>query len=505
MFYRKKKNASGSYSVQVLEKINGCSRLVKSFGSSSDPLVIESLLVAARDYIERLSGNLNLFEESSQEWFDTAFDSLSKIYMVGPELILGQIFDQIGFTLVKQELFRDLVMSRLVYPTSKLQTIRYLEQYRGKTYTSSQVYRYMDKLHEEEKELVEQISYAHTLSLFKDGLSVVFYDVTTIYFEAEKEDELRISGFSKDGKTQHPQILLGLLVSQNGYPLAYQIHPGNTYEGHTLMPILEQFRQRYNLKELMVIADAGLLTKQNVEHLTENNYTYIIGARIKTESKSVKEQIINSTLKNGETYSIPKEASRLVIHYSDKRAKKDDHNRKKGLARLEKALSKGTLTKKHINNRGYNKYLAMEGEVKISINYEKFEADRKWDGLKGYYTNTKLSDQEILANYGELWKIEKAFRISKTDLKIRPIYHRKHRRIESHICISFTAYKVYKELERQLEIKGSKISIERALEMLRTVYRVEIKNSKNGQTQQRIFAQGSQQKELLDLFGIRLG
>ena len=168
--------------------------------------------------------------------------------------------------------------------------------------------------------------------------------------------------------------------------------------------------------------------------------------------------------------------------------------------RLEKLLNKGKLTKANINNRGYNKYLKMEGDVKISIDKEKFEDDAKWDGLKGYITNSNLSKNEIIENYGHLWKIEKAFRISKHDLKIRPIYHRLQRRIESHITINFAAYKVYKELERQLKEKKSHLSAEMVIEIAKTIYSITIQNPITKFTEERTLILNDEQEYIANLF-----
>jgi transposase len=145
-----------------------------------------------------------------------------------------------------------------------------------------------------------------------------------------------------------------------------------------------------------------------------------------------------------------------------------------GIAKLEKELKKEKLTKKHISNKGYNKYLKLEGDIIISIDYEKFNADEKWDGLKGYITNTDLSKEDVIDFYKQLWSIEKTFRISKTDLRIRPIYHHIKRRIEAHICIAFTACKIYKELERQLKEKKSALSPEKVIDITKTIYRITI-------------------------------
>ena len=160
--------------------------------------------------------------------------------------------------------------------------------------------------------------------------------------------------------------------------------------------------------------------------------------------------------------------------YSDKRAAKDRHNRERGLQKLEKQIQSGKLTKANINNKGYNKFLHLDGQVKITIDKKKIEDAARWDGLKGYITNTSLTKEEIIDNYSHLWKIEKAFRIAKSDLQIRPIYHRLQRRIEAHICIAFAAYKVYKELERQLKEKQSTISPEKAIDIAKTIYGIKV-------------------------------
>jgi len=266
------------------------------------------------------------------------------------------------------------------------------------------------------------------------------------------------------------------LVSVDGYPLAFNIFEGNKFEGHTMLPVLDKFKETFNLDKLVIVADSGLLSSKNIEELQTKGYEFILGARIKNEKQDIKEKILSFTLKNGESAIIEKDDNlRLIISYSDKRASKDKHNRERGLARLEKQLKSGKLTKSNINKRGYNKYLKMDGEIRISIDKEKFDFDAKWDGLKGYITNTSLTKDEIIENYGHLWKIEKAFRVSKHDLKIRPIYHQLQRRIETHIIISFVAYKIYKELERQLKNKKSSLSPEKAIDIAKTIYQIEIK------------------------------
>jgi transposase len=399
----------------------------------------------------------------------------SQVRTVGPELIFGKIYDAIGFNAVQEDMFRHLVISRLAFPLSKLKTVDYLYRFQGVSVAVSSVYRFLDKLNSKLKDQVEQISFAHTLKVLQDKISIVFYDMTTLYFEASDEDDLRKTGFSKDGKHQNPQIFLGLLVGMGGYAIGYDIFEGNIYEGHTLIPVIEKINQKFGLGKPVVVADAGLLSMDNINALEKAGYEYILGARVKSEAEAIKRQIAEAKLSDGQTIIITKTGStKLIVSYSDKRATKDGHNRKRGLERLEKQVKYGKLTKTSINNRGYNKYLKIKNKVEVEIDYEKFKQDKSWDGLKGYVTNTKLKPEQVIENYKNLWHIEKAFRMSKTDLRVRPIYHRLKKRIEAHICISFTAYTIYKELERILDQTNSSISLKQAAELTHNMYEVNV-------------------------------
>jgi len=505
MFVRKKKNKSGVISIQIIDKSRGKYKVCKTVGSSAETTEIERLFEQAHHLIPQITGqqSFHFNAQKEKEFEDAVFDSIKDFKLVGPELVLGKFFDEIGFGAVKDDLFRHMVITRLVYPVSKLKTIDYLCKYKGIIVERNKIYRYLDKLNNTHKEQIQQISYNHTLTVLNKGLTVVFYDVTTLYFEIQDEDDLRKTGFSKEGKHQHPQILLGLLVSISGYPLAYEIFEGNKFEGHTMLPVIEAFKNKYQLENLVVIADAGLLSNPNVQQLQGKNYKYILGARIKNESSFIRQQILSLSLSNGESVIIPKdEQTKIIVSYSTTRAKKDEQNRKKGLQKLEKAVAGGKLSKKNIHNRGYNKYLKLEGDVSITIDYAKYKADAAWDGLKGYLTNTDLSKDDVIQNYRHLWMIEKAFRISKTDLRIRPVYHRLKHRIEAHICIAFCAYKIYKELERQLSLKQSKLSVEKAIDILKTIYALSIRTPYSKTMKTRFIIKNEEQKILLDLFEV---
>lgn len=473
MFIRELKNRSGSISIQIISKANGKYKVVKTIGCATMLQDIERLKILANQEIIKITKQQKLFKTENDQLVEYVFSTLenSSIRTVGPEIVFGKIYDHIGFNKIAEQMFRHLVIARLAFPLSKLKTSEYLYRYQGVSLSVDSIYRFLDKLNDKLKLQVEHINYNYTKRILENEINVVFYDMTTLYFEASDEDDLRKTGFSKDGKHQNPQIFLGLLVGLGGYVIGYDIFESNTYEGHTLIPFIENIRDKFNLNKPVVIADSGLLSKTNIEALESKEYEYIIGARIKNESNEIKSAILSKEYNDGDVISIEKEHNRrLIVSYSKKRALKDAYNRKRGLKRLEKRVKSGKLTKSNINNRGYNKYLRLKGEINIDIDYEKFELDSHWDGLKGYITNTKLNDEKVIENYNNLWHIERAFRMSKTDLRIRPIYHHLRKRIEAHICISFTAYSIYKELERVLKQEQSLLSVSQASELTHNIY-----------------------------------
>ncbi len=500
MYIRKLKNRSGSTSIQVIQKIKGKYKVLKTVGCATTWQEIENLEHIARQEIERIQVQPELFTSEEDQIIEKLVASIgnSDIQTVGPEIIFGRIYDSIGFGAIKEELFRHLVLARLAFPLSKLKTIDYLYRYQRVWLDSDAVYRFLDKLNSKLKPQVEQIAYKNTLKILQGDISIVFYDMTTLYFEASDEDDLRKTGFSKDGKHQNPQIYVGLLVGIGGYPIGYDIFEGNTYEGHTLIPFIEKMSLKFNLKKPVIVADAGLLSNDNIKALESKQYEYIIGARIKNETDQIKKQILETQFKDGSVHSFKhKGMSRLIVHYAASRAKKDAYNRKRGFTRLEKRIKAGKLTKSSINNKGYNKYLKLIGQVSIEIDYEKFARDDQWDGLKGYITNTKLIDQQVLDSYKHLWQIEKAFRMSKTDLRIRPIYHRLRHRIEAHICIAFTAYSIYKELERALYEVNSSLSLKKAAEITHNIYQLSYTLPGAKQRKSRLLKMDGKQTELV--------
>lgn len=493
MYVRKKKYPSGNIGIIVVEKINGKMKELATIGIAYNDEDIDGLMVQAKDWIDREKHRrhprLDLFGEERAGFeaelltADQMLSCISNITIDGADLILDRVFDNVGFNRIEDDIFGKLVKARLSYPASKAATVEYLKNHFDEDISLSKIYRYLDKLSDSQHQIVQDISVGHTRSILGGNIGVLFYDVTTLYFEADYEDDLRKTGFSKEGRHKNPQIILGLLVSINGYPLAYCIHEGNKYEGHTMLPVVTEFVRKYQLDNFIVVADSGLMNNDNIADLEANGYKYIIGAKIRNESKKIKEWILEQPKNDCQMVEYDKgNGQRLLVGYTEKRAHKDSYNREKGIRRLEKAYNRGTLTKDNINKRGYNKFLKMEGDLRVTINYEKLEADAKWDGLKGYLTNTDIPVQEVYTAYHNLWHVEKAFRIAKSRIEIRPMFHFTRKRIEAHVCICFVALKVYKELERLLKMSAINMSVDKVLALAQTIVTIQLKLPKSKTT-----------------------
>lgn len=502
MFIRKKKNKSGSISIQIITKTGRKNKLLKTIGCAKTYREEELLILLARTEIVKLQGMQALFVEHDDLVVENFVNSIANehLQIIGTELILGKIYKKIGFPDDGcPNYFKNLVLCRLVYPGSKLKTVDYFKQHLNMDVSVYSIYRFMDELSSDLKPAIEQISFEHTKKILRGRISVVFYDMTTLYFEASQEDEYRIPGFNKDGKHQQPQIIIGLLVSSHGYPIGYQIFEGNTSETKTLIPILEAFQKKFDIDKPTIIADAALLSQKNIDALRENEYQYILGGRLKNETQEIKTKVIALGVEQERPKELNIKNGRLIVSFSSKREHNDKKNREKGLNRLEKKVRSGKLSKEHINNRGYNKYLKLSGKASISIDYVKYEADGIWDGLKGYVTNTSLPRNKVIENYSQLWQVEKAFRISKTDLRIRPIYHRIKKRIEAHICICFSAYSVYKELERVLKLNEIDLSPEKAINEIKEIRQLKYILPKSQQVKIKILQPTEMQSLLLSL------
>jgi transposase len=345
----------------------------------------------------------------------------------------------------------------------------------------------MDKIGETEIKRLNKLVYEETKSLFKEKIDLIFFDATTLYFESFNEDEFKKNGYSKDGKFNQPQVVLALMVTKEGLPIGYKAFEGDTFDGHTLIPVLKEVKEQYNLDKVVFVADAGMFSKDNLKEFEklydkESNITYIVGARIKNMTKKIKAQITdmdNYTKLNDDmkvaTFDLD-DGKKLLVSHSIKRAKKDKYDREKNIQKLRDKFNKSKSPKSYLSNSGYKKYLQLEDsknsncEFKLVIDEEKIKEDLVWDGLKGIITNNnELTNEELIAQYTNLWQVEESFRITKHDLKIRPIYHWKPSRVKAHLAISFMAYTLVRHLEHRVRLQYIKLSPQRIRQLLLNV------------------------------------
>jgi len=473
MYIKKRKNKSGSISIQLIKKLpNKKTKLIKTIGCARNDIELEILLKKAQEEKELLEPTLfsTLSNNKASYPFEIIDIDANRLFYNGDELVFGKLFDDMGCNTIFKDTagikkvedklfyFKALVFSRILYGGSKLYMIDYFLHFKQTKIQKDTIYRFLDTLYQEQiKNKIEECIYNNTLKKYNNQLFITFYDVTTVYFESESEDDLRRIGFSKEGKLARPQIQLGLFTTLEGYPLSYEVYEGNKYEGHTLVDILQKFQTKFKRKDKpIVVADRGMLTNDNISYLENNGYRYILAARIKNLPNEVKEQIANLTfLDDGVIHTITlKNQIRLILTYSSQRAKKDKYTRQKALEKIEQKLNKKNITKSDLKLSYYAKYLDIDDKCSLqySINPKKVQDDAQLDGIKGFITNDDtLTPDEVISHYQNQYAVERAFRISKTDLKIRPIYHRLETRIKAHILISFVAYALYREFENKIQ------------------------------------------------------
>ena len=390
-------------------------------------------------------------------------------------------------------ILKEIVLSRLEKPESKKKSVESIKRRKDKKVILDRVYRMMDKMYEKEQVIKERVC-KRTLSLFKERVDVVFFDVTTLYFESFVSDELKRPGFSKDNKVKESQVVLALMTTSQGLPLGYEVFPGNIYEGKTLIETVERMSLSYDIKDIFLVADRGMFAGKNLLELEKKGVQFIVGARLRRLKKSDKERILSQApgfLKGGSglrkkeywTGEYDWENFRLIAHYDKKRAEKDRKEREKLLEKIRKKMKNGQMSLMELGGQRIKKYLKWQrkGVKKASLDEEKIKEEAKWDGFSGVITNHHSKKaEEIIDRYRGLWQIEAAFRLNKHDLKMRPIYHWTPKRIKAHILICFIAYGIACFVRYSLKQANIKLSFERIREELEEVQSSIVRDTKTG-------------------------
>ena len=494
MFVRKVRTVSGAVAVQVMQKVDGRDVLVEHVGSAHTDAELGILLDRARKITEAGQELLDfdvalpvarvadvadwrageLVRPSSPSRSSAAVAGAGRTMGTSSRLlydVIGAVYDRLGFDVVADAVFRDLVIARIVEPTSKADSMRVLSDLGANVVSYRTIQRHLAKIGPDGyRDLIAARCFAHAADT--GGLSLILYDVTTLYFEAEKEDDLRKVGFSKERRID-PQIVVGLLVDRLGFPLEVSCFDGATGETKTIIPVIKAFCARHNIKNtpMVIAADAGMLSGDNLKALDQADLSFIVGSRmtkapgdleshfhwngedftdgqiIDTVTPKHSRSRVNNIKRRAEPVWDPAEhpkAWRAVWQYSAKRAHRDTATLNAQEARA-RAVIDGTKAAKQ------TRFVTTKGDERL-LDEASLARARKLIGLKGYVTNIDIQTMpaaQVIAKYHDLWHVEQSFRMSKHDLAARPIFHHTRDSIEAHLTIVFAALAVARRIQNQ--------------------------------------------------------
>ena len=444
-YIRKVKTASGATAVQIVRKEKGQISQLYHIGSAHNSEELSLLMELASKRLHE--GQLDLFKEDTDPLKMGVKRTFSAILM---EQLRNQ-YRELGFDRLNDEVFELLCLARIVEPASKIDSLRVLEDLGDERFDHNKLYRCLAKV--EELDYRTQISQACFEKVRQNGLTLLLYDVTTLYFEAEQEDEYRKSGLSKERRLE-PQIIIGLLVDQKGFPLELQSFEGNKAETKTILPVIKAFQARCGLTEITVVADAAMLSTENLSALSEAGFTYIVGSRLQKIPYDLLEYQHTQTMADQQIFSIEQGEKRVIYQFRAKRAALDLKNIEKQIAKAEKALRGQTPVTR-------TKFLKISG-VHKQLNQDLIDKHKKMAGIKAYVTNLDIPDRDVIDYYHQLFRVESSFRMAKSDLRARPIYHRKRDAIEAHLTIVLAGMAISKEIEAK-----TGLSIKQLVNLLR--------------------------------------
>jgi transposase len=398
----------------------------------------------------------------------------------GIKEVAGSVFDELYSTLIKnkrqQQCLKDIVLLRLIKPCSKHAASRQLEKQLEKPHSVDSIYRMMDTLFPKISEMKKK-TFLKTKSLFPQGIDLLLFDVTTLYFESTDTDELRKFGYSKDHRFNTTQVVLALATNSDGLPIGYELFEGNRAEVKTLVAAIESWKTLFNIGSVCFVGDRAMMSNDNIKLLDSLNYHYIIAAKLKMLPKNLQADILNEQhyrpTMMGQTFAwvgeFEHQDQRLIVSYKSTRAINDQKERQAILDKIQKQMGTKGKAKKLITNQGIKKFITLDENAEFTLNQDNIEKAKQWDGLHGVISNIKEdSPESLIARYAKLWKIEESFRINKHTLQMRPIFHFKPERIHAHIAICYMAFSVLRHLEYRVNLT-QKISVHSILEELLNV------------------------------------
>ena len=446
-YIRKVKTASGAIAVQIAYTEHGRIIRIEHIGSAHTEAELETLIALAKQHLR--GSQLSLFKDNGPLRIILR-ESVSYLLMQ----TLKEQYDFLGFDQLRDDIFAYLCIARMVEPTSKLDSLRVLAELGVNGLSKNRLYRCLGQvIAHDYRTTISKKCYAHATV---KGISLLLYDVTTLYFEMQEEDDFRKPGMSKERRLE-PQIVIGLLVDQFGFPLGLHSFDGNTAETTTILPVVDAFKKQHRLQEITVVADAAMLSNKNLEELDKSGYTYIVGSRMHKIPYDIAEYQKNQELADNQIITTPlKGKQRIIYQYREKRAALDRRNIEKQIDKAEKILDGKTSLRK-------TKFLSIKTKDK-KLNQALIEKARALAGIKGYITNLDAPEVQVISAYHQLWHVEKSFRMSKSDLKARPVFLHKRDSIEAHLTIVLAALAIAKVVEDK-----TGVSIKRFIRMMRPI------------------------------------
>lgn len=470
-YVRKVKTTSGATAVQIVEKRAGARRILAHLGSAHDQLELAVLMAAAREQLQagQLAMELGVDTGPEPGQIDAVVTGTASQVLWD---VLGTAYQQLGFGVLGDEAFRALVLARVVEPTSKAAVADLLGDLGVPAPHENTLYAALRRSAQRDyRDRLARACWEHSVRAAGGVAAMVLYDVTTLHFETDTEDDLRKVGMSKERRVD-PQIQVGLLVDPGGFPLEVHCFEGNKAETLTLIPVLQAFQRRHQVADLVVVADAGMLSAANLNAVEDAGFTFIVGSRLAKAPYDLAEhferrgdyftdgQILESARVMG-TGSAAR-SRRIVYQYRFDRQKRDNRNINAMVDKAEKVAS-GTRPLRR------DRFVAVRGADK-AVDWDRVERARQLAGLKGYVTNIPVATMggaAIIGAYHDLFEVERSFRMAKSDLRARPVFHRTRDAIEAHLTVVFAALAISRHLQAQTGTSIKKIV--RTLRPLRTV------------------------------------
>lgn len=462
--------ASGNNAVQVVSKHNGKLTVHKHIGTYKNAEERTELFQQANVYIAETTHQGNLLDLLSSLRPSEIAITESRPLLVYQ--LLSSVYDKLGLNKYPDSLIKDLVIARVYRPASKRETQEILSDFFGCRWPLITIYRHLKKGMESGlKDTFQKALIDFAKDDLQDALQLVFYDVTTLYFESAVKAGIRDFGFSKDHRSQETQVVIGLVVNRQGFPVYFDIFRGQTFEGHTLSLVVHNIKKLLGNPDLVVVADAAMLSQDNIEELIRQGISFIVGARIANLPSGLIERITGQLGKeDGKTITLTYRNQRLVCQYLKRRAAKDRSDREKQIARAQEIVNAPT-DKIH-----RYRFIKTTGQT-VSLNVDLVAKAEKLEGIKGYITNTQLSELAVIERYHDLWRVEYAFRLTKSDLEARPVFHRLDETIQAHLVTVFAGLAICKYIEIR-----TGMSIHKVLKLAERVLTHKVTNTRTGES-----------------------